>query len=33
VVGATAYELIMDETFEVSRPTGFIERRTHKDVD
>jgi hypothetical protein len=33
VVGATAYELIMDETFEVSRPTGFIERRTHKDAD
>jgi Zn-dependent M28 family amino/carboxypeptidase len=33
VVGATAYELIMDETFEVSRPTGFIERHTHKDAD
>jgi hypothetical protein len=33
VVGATAYELIMDETFEVARPTGFIERHTHKDVE
>ncbi len=29
VVGATAYELAMDEIFEVSRPTGFIERHTH----
>ncbi len=26
VVGATAYELITDETFEVTRPTGFIYR-------
>jgi Zn-dependent M28 family amino/carboxypeptidase len=26
VVGATAYELAMDETFEVTRPTGFIYR-------
>jgi aminopeptidase YwaD len=33
VVGATAYELLMDETFEVTRPTGFIERHTHKDVE
>jgi aminopeptidase YwaD len=31
VVGATAYELIMDETFEVTRPTGFIYRHTHKE--
>jgi hypothetical protein len=29
VVGATAYELAMDETFEVTRPTGFIDRHTH----
>jgi Zn-dependent M28 family amino/carboxypeptidase len=29
VVGATAYELAMDETFEVTRPTGFIYRHTH----
>jgi hypothetical protein len=29
VVGATAFELVMDEIFEVSRPTGFIERHTH----
>jgi hypothetical protein len=30
VVAATAYELAMDETFEVSRPAGFISRHTHK---
>ena len=29
VVGATAYELAMDETFEVSRPSGFLERHTN----
>lgn len=29
VVGATAYELAMDETYEVTRPTGFIYRHTH----
>jgi hypothetical protein len=29
VVAATAYELAMDETFEVSRPDGFIYRHTH----
>jgi Zn-dependent M28 family amino/carboxypeptidase len=29
VVGATAYELAMDETFDVTRPTGFIYRHTH----
>jgi hypothetical protein len=29
VVAATAYELAMDETFEVTRPTGFIYRHTH----
>jgi hypothetical protein len=29
VVGATAYELAMDETFEVTRPTGFIYRHAH----
>ena len=33
VVGATTYELIMDETFEVTRPEGFIYRHTHKDID
>jgi Zn-dependent M28 family amino/carboxypeptidase len=29
VVGATAYELAMDETFAVTRPTGFIYRHSH----
>ena len=29
VVGATAYELAMDATFEVTRSTGFIYRHTH----
>jgi hypothetical protein len=29
VVGATAYELVMDETFGVSRPVGFLERHTN----
>ncbi len=29
VVGATAYELIMDETFEVNRPVGFLDRHTN----
>jgi hypothetical protein len=29
VVGATAYELAMDETSEVTRSTGFIYRHTH----
>jgi Zn-dependent M28 family amino/carboxypeptidase len=33
VVAATTYELAMDETFEVSRPDGFIWRHTHKDVE
>ena len=31
VVGATAYELAMDETFVVTKPTGFIYRRTHDE--
>jgi hypothetical protein len=31
VVGATAYELAMDETFVLTRPTGFIYRHTHKE--
>ena len=29
VVASTAYEMAMDETFEVTRPTGFIYRHTH----
>jgi aminopeptidase YwaD len=33
VVAATTYEFAMDETFEVSRPTGFIWRHFHKDVE
>jgi len=31
VVAATAYEFAVDETFEVSRPTGFIYRHTHDE--
>jgi aminopeptidase YwaD len=34
VVGATAYEFAMDETFDVTRPTGFLDRHTHgRDSD
>lgn len=31
VVGATTYELVMDETFEVTRPEGFIYRHAQND--
>lgn len=31
VVGATAYELAMDETFEVTRPKGHTYRHTHDE--